>query len=309
METKTESFATNENRQADFILGAGLNRISYDIHLSGRYLYGQVSITIKWEVFSQAQQRVVYTSTMDCVADIRPEEKLDYIEFNTRILNDAVEKLLVDENYKRAVATPLGDYAATQIFPIINLSLAKSSPQFGEAKRILPAVVTIENNNGSGSGFYISSDGYILTNRHVVGNSRFVKVGTADNQQLVGTVLRRDAVRDVALVKVDTQPSVVPYLLTEKPEIGKPVYALGSPFGAFLSETLTNGILSAIRAWEGQTYLQSDVVVNPGNSGGPLLNKNGDVIGIAESKSVSKGIGLFIPIDEALHRLSIAPQK
>ena len=89
-------------------------------------------------------------------------------------------------------------------------------------------------------------------------------------------------------------------------QVGDEVYALGSPFGAVLSGSLSKGVLSARRVLEGVPFLQSDVAINPGSSGGPLLDARGRVIGIAQLGSKSAGVNLFIPIDEALEKLSLS---
>ena len=87
--------------------------------------------------------------------------------------------------------------------------------------------------------------------------------------------------------------------------VGEVVYAVGSPFGQSLSGTITRGVLSARRVFEGVPFLQSDVAVNPGNSGGPLIDANGRVIGITVIGTGAQGINMFIPIDDVLDKLSL----
>ncbi len=161
---------------------------------------------------------------------------------------------------------------------------------------------------GQGSGFIISQDGYILTNNHVVGDVDKITVEMKDgrtftNAKLIGT----DPDSEVALIKIegDNFP-VLPLADSSKIEIGDWVIAIGNPFG--LSETVTVGVISAvgrnnmhIAAYE--DFIQTDAAINPGNSGGPLINLDGEVIGI-NTAIVSEsggymGIGFAIPINMA----------
>jgi serine protease Do len=161
---------------------------------------------------------------------------------------------------------------------------------------------------GLGSGFIISKDGYILTNNHVVGNVDKITVVLKDgrkfeNAKLIGT----DPATEVALIKIpgDDFP-VLPMGNSNKIEIGDWVIAIGNPFG--LTETVTVGVISAvgrsnvgIAAYE--DFIQTDAAINPGNSGGPLINMDGQAIGINTAIYSEgggyMGIGFAIPIDMA----------
>jgi serine protease Do len=161
---------------------------------------------------------------------------------------------------------------------------------------------------GLGSGFIISEDGYILTNNHVVGDVDKITVGLKDgrtfaNAKLIGT----DPDSEVALIKIEGHNfPVLPMGDSGKADIGDWVIAIGNPFG--LNETVTVGVISAvgrsnvhIAAYE--DFIQTDAAINPGNSGGPLINLDGQVIGIntailSESGGYM-GIGFAIPINMA----------
>jgi len=152
----------------------------------------------------------------------------------------------------------------------------------------------------------VGSDGYIITNYHVVGEARFVKVKLPGGYTIVGDVVRKDSERDVALIKTQSEPPSPFSIRSAQVNVGEEVYAIGSPFGGQLSETLTRGIVSAERNLNDVKYIQSDVSINPGNSGGPLVDANGAVIAMAElKKQNAAGIGLFIPISEVLEKLGL----
>ena len=158
---------------------------------------------------------------------------------------------------------------------------------------------------GVGSGFIISPDGYILTNHHVVDGADSIIVTLTDKRELTARLIGSDQRTDVALVKVDAKG--LPSLKIGDPQrlrVGEWVVAIGSPFG--LENSVTAGIVSAKGRDTGDylPFIQTDVAVNPGNSGGPLLNMRGEVIGI-NSQIYSRtggfmGISFAIPIDEAM---------
>ena len=136
---------------------------------------------------------------------------------------------------------------------------------------------------GTGSGFIISADGLILTNHHVVDGADEIKVRLTDNREFTGKVLGSDAKTDIAVVKIEAKD--LPYLTmgnSDELKVGEWVAAIGSPFG--LDNTVTSGIVSAksrkLPSDQYVPFIQTDVSVNPGNSGGPLFNMKGEVVGI-----------------------------
>ena len=158
-----------------------------------------------------------------------------------------------------------------------------------------------------GSGFVVSSDGYVLTNYHVVKDAEEVIVRLSDRRELVAKVMGSDERSDLALLKVEAKDlPVVKIGRSDKTKVGEWVLAIGSPFG--FDHTVTAGIVSAIgRHLPRENYvpfIQTDVAINPGNSGGPLFNLNGEVIGI-NSQIYSRtggfmGLSFAIPIDMAM---------
>ena len=158
---------------------------------------------------------------------------------------------------------------------------------------------------GIGSGFIISQDGYVLTNNHVVEGADEVYVTLNDKREFKARVIGFDKRTDVALVKVEgTRLPFLPIGDSDKIKAGQWVVAIGSPFS--LDNSVTAGIISSKSRDTGDflPLIQTDVAVNPGNSGGPLLNMNGEVIGI-NSQIYSRsggfmGISFAVPIDEAM---------
>ncbi len=156
-----------------------------------------------------------------------------------------------------------------------------------------------------GSGFIISSDGYILTNNHVIKGAQKIKVKLADARVFDAKVVGADPRTDVAVLKIDAKQKLPAAVLadSDKLQVGQWALAIGNPFG--LGRTLTVGVVSAtgrtnlgIEAYE--DFIQTDASINPGNSGGPLLNIYGEVVGINTAiVSSGQGIGFAIPINLA----------
>ncbi|MEO6982644.1 MAG: trypsin-like peptidase domain-containing protein, partial [Edaphobacter sp.] len=189
-------------------------------------------------------------------------------------------------------------------------------------KKALPSVVNITSTavafdffygpvpqQGQGSGFLLDKQGHILTNNHVINNAQRVEVTLSDKHKYKATVVGVDKNHDLALLQI-TAPNIQPATLANSQglTVGQRVYAIGNPFG--LQGTMTRGIISAIRSIRGpqnnpiEDAIQTDAAVNPGNSGGPLLNSRGEVIGITtlianNGADQSSGIGFAIPINTA----------
>lgn len=191
------------------------------------------------------------------------------------------------------------------------------------AARLIPAVVSIAvsggRNSGTGSGFFLDSDGFILTNNHVVesaANGGRITVETSDGKKYPATLVGRDSSYDLAVLKINVQAAPTLQLgNSDQVMVGDSVIAIGSPLG--LSGTVTAGIISsknrAVTTGNGFgessfiNALQTDAAINPGNSGGPLVDSTGAVIGVnsaiatlgVSSQAGSIGLGFAIPINQA----------
>lgn len=203
---------------------------------------------------------------------------------------------------------------------VVNVSVLQkktAAPNAEEAiellKKLIPGLPDIPADKapkipgkGLGSGFFITADGYILTNAHVVDEAEKVIIKTKDKKEYVAKIVGVDARTDVALLKIEGKFPAVNIGNPENVRPGEWVAAIGSPFG--FDNSVTAGIVSAKgRFLPDENYLsfiQSDVAINPGNSGGPLFNLAGEVIGI-NSQIYSRtggymGMSFSIPIDSAL---------
>jgi serine protease Do len=171
--------------------------------------------------------------------------------------------------------------------------------------------------SGVGSGVILTSDGFILTNRHVVAQA--LTVATSDGRELEARLVRVSEDTDLALIKVEASGLPAASIGDSTSlEVGEPAIAIGSPLGTY-TETVTLGIVSGldreITVTDEQTrrqttlegLIQTDAAINPGNSGGPLLDGAGDVIGINTAVATSaEGLGFAIPIDAAGELIGLA---
>jgi len=292
---------------ADYRVGATLMALDYRICGNDKEESGSTYSKIKWEIFSVRRQQVVYSTVIESTY-ASPKDVLQN-EFDGGMMRGLVDNLLADPDFVAVINSGgIAPVAAAQVQAALHLNPGQTIVGGVDkgTTRILAAVATVESAVGSGSAFYISQDGYLLTNKHVVGDDKFVRVKLSNGRSVVGEVVRVDKERDVALLHTDPVASEVLALRIDAGTVGEPVYAVGSPYGQMLSGTITRGVLSARRTFEGVPYLQSDVAVNPGNSGGPLIDGDGRVIGMSKAGiSEAQGINIFIPIDDVLDKLSL----
>jgi serine protease Do len=204
--------------------------------------------------------------------------------------------------------------ADTQIETTITGTVEQVGPAVVTVVGTIPGQVTFlgrtAEGQSSGSGIIISSDGYIVTNNHVVENASNLSVILSDGTQFPAQVISTDIFADLAVLKVDGQmPAVVAFGNSDNLKSGETVIAIGSPLGEFRN-TVTVGVISATgrmldtgNGYFMEDLLQTDAAINQGNSGGPLVNLNGELVGINTlivrggngSSAVAEGLGFAIP--------------
>jgi serine protease Do len=194
------------------------------------------------------------------------------------------------------------------VVKVISESIVQSRSQLGNDffDQFFNVPQRQEKRSGEGSGFFISADGYILTNNHVVRDAVKVKIFNIDKQEFTAKIIGTDPKTDLALLKINAKN--VPYLElgdSSAVEVGEWVLAIGNPFGQV--STVTSGIISAKGRQLGlaqyEDFLQTDAAINMGNSGGPLINMKGEAIGINSTiltpSAGNIGIGFAIPTNMA----------
>jgi len=198
--------------------------------------------------------------------------------------------------------------ASRMVSQVVGPSVVHISTKGAESSSAFPPMTRTRTRiptEGQGSGVVMESTGYILTNNHVIRGAASIQVSLADGRKLKATVVGQDGNTDLAVLKVDADDLIpATFANSESAETGEFVWAVGSPFG--LERTITSGILSAkhragLAGTPNQDFLQTDAAVNPGNSGGPLVDSSGRVIGIntAIVGDAYQGISFAIPSNSA----------
>ncbi len=202
--------------------------------------------------------------------------------------------------------------SATTLTPAITSSVIQNSMSsvvgiYLSATTINYTGASEEEDLGSGSGVIITSDGYIVTNNHVVEGGQNIRVCLQDGSEYEATLIGTDSYSDLAVIKINATGLPAATLGTSSSmTVGDPVFAVGNPLGV-LSSSVSQGIISGLDRTinvdgHNMTLMQTDAAVNPGNSGGGLFNANGELIGIVNAKSYGldvEGIGFAIPMDTA----------
>lgn len=318
-------FGDFSNERPELIIGAkiiqvGQNRIlSHDWFWSGLYtsLEFQNYVKINWQVFSVAKREVVFETTTEGYSTLGDSFKCyafamqlaAYPKAFEGAIFQAIDNLARNQEFRNLACSSQiyneSETKKTEEFYINKIANYKN-PLSNQSSQIRSAIVTVTTSTGHGSGFIISEKGYVLTNSHVVGKNAIVRVKLPTGREFLADVLASDSKHDIALLKTEKEGMNYLPINVKSVNIGDEVYAIGSPLDEKLSTTLSKGIVSAFRKEGDLELIQSDVNVLPGNSGGPLLDSNGNVVGICVS-GIGTGLNLnfFIPIQEAIDVLNI----
>ena len=229
-----------------------------------------------------------------------------------QMLSESVRDLLDNDTLFAYLSRLEKSYLARSKKEALKIKLVKQAT-FTDTKEMLKAiassVVTIENDEGFGSGSIISADGYILTSYHVISGEKTVMIRHGNSEKIKASVERVNKDYDLALLKISGEEfTALRFGNSDKADVGDEVYAAGTPLEKALKQTVTRGIISGFREWNGVNFIQTDVTINSGNSGGPMLNSKGEIIGITTMKLVGKGIegiGFGIPSNVAVEMLNL----
>jgi S1-C subfamily serine protease len=228
-----------------------------------------------------------------------------------KMLDNAIDHNLVKLFRTKEFLAVLNDTSQlkreTEFEPLTIAIPDKSVSNLDEATK---ASVTIRSDKGHGSGFIISRSGYILTNHHVIAAMDVPEVVLNDGTKQEASIIRTSKVHDIALLKIPAQ-DIIPFKIDIKSDVfpGTSVYAIGTPASSSLNQSVSKGIVSAKRKDDlGNELIQTDASVNPGNSGGVLTSKDGQVVGVVSSKMSGygvEGIAFGIPIKSASEALKL----
>ena len=308
-------------RSADYLIGARITEIrgnACENHhwWDGRPLdeySGEMYMDVEWSLYSNLRKETVLSvNTQGYYKLKRLERQGIMIMFNEAFANSS-EQLMAQQAFLKVVNRQNDNSLGTiQVGAPLDIPLVKSKDIdiAAQTQEILASVVTIRRSSVHGSGFFISKEGHILTNAHVVGDAKTVMIIANNGLEIRGKVLRSHEPRDVALIKIPVKVREALAIRESETILLEQVYAIGSPLLEEMHSTITKGIISAYRKFNNEEYryIQSDTAISGGNSGGPMLDSKGRVVAISVAgfdNSISSGLNLFIPIKEALEALKI----
>jgi serine protease Do len=258
-----------------------------------KILLGSLStLVIAFMIFSSVFMYVVFIK--QGTSDAALEKKIENLQADTQSkLNQITSSVVNTQNELSNLGTQIGTINQT----ISTIKASTSSDFSGIIEDSIKSVVTIRTDISQGSGFIIANGGYVVTNAHVIQGATTANVITYDGKSHSVTLIGQDTNMDIALLKIsDTIYSSIQLADSSNVEVGQKVIAIGNPLG--LQFSVSEGIVSAINR-QGTNglnyYIQTDASLNPGNSGGPLIDVSGKVIGINNFKiSGSENIGFAL---------------
>lgn len=242
--------------------------------------------------------------------------QLSYNSLNTEIielktdtqskLNEMTSSILQAEEELNSLGSQIGS-----IDKEITLLKSSTSADFsGIIEDIIKGVVTIRTDIGQGTGFIISSEGYVVTNAHVIERAKAAGIITYDGELHQVELIGKNEYMDIALLKISGDYDMLELADSDDVQIGEKVIAIGNPLG--LQFSVSEGIVSGVHRPglnEMEVYIQTDAALNPGNSGGPLINKEGEAIGINNFKiGGTEGMGFALEsnsIEETVNEIAM----
>lgn len=334
--SQTDLFASGDTSAPELQLGAAIVSLKEDAcpttQLIMKTLDVHAVMRVEWQLYDPLEKKLLFRATNEGVADLsRTISNQDSMGRHYVVMlpdaarnafQQAAKAILADPNFVAAARDPKGGAPAqpqtNELFPeaqnatpanpppvqVVRLPLS-TKPFKDQVTQLRDQVVTVDSGNGTGSGFYIAN-GLLLTNNHVIAGVQRVKIRFFGGRLIDGLVIASNAKRDVALIKTDDVGVAGLPLRLENPELTSQVFVIGSPLGEKHEGSVTAGIVSALRNESTGPFIQSDVAVDHGNSGGPMFDAQGNVIGLVDlGRGERAAVNLFIPIADALKVLDI----
>ena len=304
-------FGKDESAKAQYQLGGTVQTLQYNTYAPLAGNYSESTLTIEWQLYDVFRELVVHKGTTQGYGR---QQGIGSACIQTAFLS-SLDNLLADSNFVSLLRKTHGKETdeRSEYSETIKIAACHSEKEIAlpkDLETVLSSVIVIQAGQAIGSGVLISSDGWALTAAHVVSGIEDVLVRLRSGIELKATISRIDTKQDVALIRLPGRGyPCLALAANEVPNIGSDLFAVGAPAGEELAFSVTKGIVSGFREWEGKRYIQTDAALSPGNSGGPLLSANGLVIGIVSWKIVAsgfEGLAFGVPAHTLLTRLNMS---
>lgn len=282
-----------------------------NFNLKGKLLRdcsGKCSIECEWQLYDLSNLKTPISSFLVTVDHYRTGNDYELILHEMIALSEI--KLLETESlYDVLAATEKKHLEQSKGEKIkIALSTPKKHQNITDMlKETSSSVVAVETEKKFGSGVFISDNGYNITNYHVIEGEKTVFVRIDKEKKINAEIIKSNKDFDLVILKVDVNSKGLSCNKSST-NLGEDVYAIGTPLDKKLQQSISKGIISGYREFNGVNFIQIDTNINSGNSGGPLLNSNGEIIGINTLKTIGEnvsGIGFSIPSSLVLKMLNI----
>lgn len=303
-----EDVFEQKNKTSDLAVAAEI--VYYTKETRGTPGY-KISVAVRWTVYDVFRQENICKIITGGYSNTG--QKLTEKEALINALLDASSGFIVSKEIQKAMSGN-NELVKSRIKSISIVPVPVTVGNENYIQNAIQSAVTIQSKAGHGSGFLISTDGYIITNYHVIKDSTDLQAIFQNELVLPLQIISYDAKTDVALCKVPGKgykPMAIDTSNVLK-KIGIDVVTIGTPEDVRFGQTVTKGIISGVREINENVLIQTDVSINSGNSGGMLINKNGEVIGIIVSKikkEGTEGLGFAIPVNSAFKALKITIVK
>lgn len=307
--TTEDLFSGYDLSAAEILLAAQISdantNICYPLSGFGNWssAKGEMYIKVEWQVYSPRTKEVIGTLQTEGSSVVGSSSSISG-DLLANSFSVATRNLLAQQDFHDLVKK------VDEIKPkegVNRIIIRNKNLSLGSLEDAKKSVVSIRTATGHGSGVAIGDGGMVLTNAHVVGSANKVTIITSDGVSFPAEVIRSSKERDIALISLGQSKLKPLPLRLDRVTSGSEVYAIGSPLAEDFIGTVTKGIISGVRKYDGLDWYQSDVAVNPGNSGGPLLDEKFNVIGLTTIGigGVGSGINLFVPINDGLDFLAV----
>jgi S1-C subfamily serine protease len=296
-------FGKDESGRAKYVVGGTVKEVA----CMTKGLRVRCRVGVEWQLLDVARDEVVYSVMTRATKEV-PGDQKDRMAGG--LLDAAMDRLLDRPRFReRLVAQGDSDQATIAFEDAAIPRCAQGNRVAADANDLLGRVVVVKTHSGFGSGFFISPEGLVMTAAHVVEDNRLT-LRLHDGTEVTAVPVRVAKREDVALLR--TEPPLkdrrcLP-LRTDAALAGTEVYAVGAPASLALAFSLTRGIVSGYPMLEEHRRLQTDASVNPGNSGGPIVDGGGAALGVVSFKLVSaklQGLAFAVPVSEALRALGL----